>query len=112
MRHIRDHGAGDRCARRGVGVGAATGQVPVPQVRRRRRKKIPLADRQPLARPQAPNEMWSADFVFERTAHAQVVTACVQRRTTEEKTRPWLTPAAYAQQLTAQTKTATSTAGL
>ena len=25
------------------------------QVRRRRRKKVPLADRQPLARPQAPN---------------------------------------------------------
>ena len=27
------------------------------QVRRRRRKKIPLADRQPLVRPQAPNEV-------------------------------------------------------
>ena len=26
------------------------------QVRRRRRKKVPLADRQPLVRPQAPNE--------------------------------------------------------
>jgi hypothetical protein len=29
------------------------------QVRRRRRKKVPLADRQPLARPQAPKEATS-----------------------------------------------------
>src|SRR5476651_1534206 len=34
------------------------------QVKRRRRKKIPLADRQPLLRPQQCNEVWSADFVF------------------------------------------------
>src|SRR3954470_9847820 len=37
------------------------------QVRRRRRKKIPLADRQPLQHPQGPNQVWSADFVFDRT---------------------------------------------
>jgi transposase InsO family protein len=43
------------------------------QVRRRRRKKVPLADRQPLARPQAPNEVWSADFVFDRTAEGRVL---------------------------------------
>ena len=43
------------------------------QVRRRRRKKIPVADRQPLVRPQAPNEVWSADFVFDRTADGRVV---------------------------------------
>ena len=43
------------------------------EVRRRRRKKIPLADRQPLVRPQAPNEVWSADFVFDRTAEGRVV---------------------------------------
>ena len=43
------------------------------QVRRRRRKKISLADRQPLVRPQAPNEVWSADFVFDRTADGRVV---------------------------------------
>ena len=43
------------------------------QVRRRRRKKIPQADRQPLVRPQAPNEVWSADFVFDRTADGRVV---------------------------------------
>src|SRR5450631_632486 len=38
------------------------------QVKRRRRKKVPLADRQPLVWPQQPNEVWSADFVFDRTA--------------------------------------------
>ena len=43
------------------------------QVRRRRRKKVPLADRQPLVRPQAPNEVWSADFVFDRTAEGRVL---------------------------------------
>ena len=43
------------------------------QVRRRRRKKIPVADRQPLIRPQAPNEVWSTDFVFDRTADGRVV---------------------------------------
>ena len=40
------------------------------QVKRRRRKKVPLADRQPLVRPQAPNEVWSADFVFDRRTRA------------------------------------------
>jgi transposase InsO family protein len=43
------------------------------QVKRRRRKKVPVADRQPLARPQAPNEVWSADFVFDRTAEGRVL---------------------------------------
>jgi len=43
------------------------------QVRRRRRKKVPLADRQPLARPHAPNEVWSADFVFDCTADGRVL---------------------------------------
>ena len=43
------------------------------QVRRRRRKKVPLADRQPLARPQAPNEVWSADYVFDRPAEGRVL---------------------------------------
>jgi putative transposase len=43
------------------------------QVRRRRRKKVPLADRQPLTRPQVPNEVWSADFVFDRTAEGRVL---------------------------------------
>jgi transposase InsO family protein len=43
------------------------------QVKRRRRKKVPVADRQPLVRPQAPNEVWSADFVFDRTAEGRVL---------------------------------------
>ncbi len=43
------------------------------QVKRRRRKKIPLADRQPLLRPQQRNEVWSADFVFDRTAEGRVL---------------------------------------
>ena len=43
------------------------------QVRRRRRKKVPVADRQPLVVPQRPNEVWSADFVFDRTADGRVL---------------------------------------
>jgi transposase InsO family protein len=43
------------------------------QVRRRRRKKVPVADRQPLVRPHARNEVWSADFVFDRTAEGRVL---------------------------------------
>jgi len=37
-------------------------------IRRRRRKKIPVADRQPLIRPASANEVWSMDFVFDRVA--------------------------------------------
>ena len=43
------------------------------QVRRRRRKKIPIAERQPLIRPTQANEVWSADFVFDRTADGRVL---------------------------------------
>ena len=43
------------------------------QVRRRKRKKIPLAERQPLMRPMAANEVWSMDFVFDRTAEGRVI---------------------------------------
>jgi putative transposase len=32
-----------------------------------------VADRQPLVRPQRPNEVWSADFVFDRTAEGRVL---------------------------------------
>ena len=35
-------------------------------IRRRRRKKIPVSDRQPLIRPGGANEVWSMDFVFDR----------------------------------------------
>src|SRR3954454_21108159 len=43
------------------------------QVKRRRRKKVPVSDRQPLLRPQRHNEVWSADFVFDRTAEGRVL---------------------------------------
>lgn len=43
------------------------------QVRRRRRKKIPMADRQPLIRPGAANEVWSMDFVFDRVASGRAI---------------------------------------
>lgn len=43
------------------------------QVRRRKRKKVPVGDRQPLFRPLVANEVWSMDFVFDRTAEGRVV---------------------------------------
>ena len=43
------------------------------QVRRRRRKKVPVADRHPLERPQLANQVWSMDFVFDRTAEGRVI---------------------------------------
>lgn len=43
------------------------------QVKRRKRKKIPIADRQPLIRPQHANHVWSMDFVFDRTAEGRVL---------------------------------------
>lgn len=47
------------------------------QVRRRRRKKIPLADRQPLLRPGTANEVWSIDFVFDRIASGRTLKCLV-----------------------------------
>ena len=41
------------------------------QVKRRKRKKVPMADRQPLGRPRNPNQVWSMDFVFDRTAEGR-----------------------------------------
>lgn len=41
------------------------------QVRRRKRKNIPWAERQPLMRPTAANEVWSMDFVLDRTAEGR-----------------------------------------
>ena len=43
------------------------------QVRRRRRKKVPVGDRHPLERPQQANQVWSVDFVFDRTADGRVI---------------------------------------
>lgn len=47
------------------------------QVRRRRRKKIPVGERQPLIRPSAANEVWSIDFVFDRVADGRVIKCLV-----------------------------------
>lgn len=43
------------------------------QVRRRKRKKVVVAERQPLLRPALANEVWSMDFVFDRTAEGRVL---------------------------------------
>ncbi len=47
------------------------------QIRRRRRKKIPVADRQPLIRPGKANEIWSMDFVFDRIASGRTLKCLV-----------------------------------
>jgi putative transposase len=47
------------------------------QVRRRRRKKIPVGERQPLIRPGGPNEVWSTDFVFDRIASGRMLKCLV-----------------------------------
>ena len=43
------------------------------QVRRRTRKKVPVGVRQPLVRPSAANEVWSMDFVFDRSAEGRAI---------------------------------------
>lgn len=43
------------------------------QVRRRKRKKVPAGERQPLLRPTAANQVWSMDFVFDRSAEGRVI---------------------------------------
>lgn len=43
------------------------------QLKRRKRKKVPIADRHPLTRPEAANEVWSMDFVFDRSADTRVI---------------------------------------
>ena len=43
------------------------------QVRRRKRKKVPVSERQPLFRSTASNEVWSIDLVFDRTADGRVI---------------------------------------
>jgi transposase InsO family protein len=43
------------------------------QVRRRKHKKVLPGERQPLVRPVAANQVWSMDFVFDRTAEGRVI---------------------------------------
>ena len=42
-------------------------------IRRRRRKKIPVSERQPLIRPGKANEIWSMDFVFDHIASGRTL---------------------------------------
>jgi putative transposase len=42
-------------------------------VRKRRRKKLPVTERQPLVSPERPNEVWSMDFVFDELANGRKV---------------------------------------
>ena len=43
------------------------------QLKRRKRKKVPRSERQPLIRPETPNEVWSMDFVFDRSSDARII---------------------------------------
>ena len=43
------------------------------QVKRRKRKKIPVGERQPLLRPAHADSVWSMDFVFDRSADGRVI---------------------------------------
>jgi transposase InsO family protein len=43
------------------------------QVRNRKRKKVPVGERQLLVRPEAANEVWPMDFVFDRNAEGRVI---------------------------------------
>lgn len=43
------------------------------QLRKRKRKKVPVGERQPLLRPEKANEVWSMDFVFDRSAEGRVI---------------------------------------
>lgn len=43
------------------------------QVRRRKRKKVAFGERQPLLRPTTANQVWSMDFVFDRTGEGRVL---------------------------------------
>jgi transposase InsO family protein len=47
------------------------------QIRRRRRKKVPTSERQPLLRPATANEVWSMDFVFDRVAGGRIIKCLV-----------------------------------
>jgi hypothetical protein len=42
-------------------------------VRRRKSKKVPVGERQPLDRPGNTNEVWSMDIVFDRSAEGRVI---------------------------------------
>ena len=58
------------------------------QVRRRQRQKVPAGERQPLLRPMAASEVWSMDFVLDRTAQGQVA---ISRAKSSEDVDLWVT---------------------
>jgi transposase InsO family protein len=82
MIHLKRRQAGERVNRKRVHRLYVAEHL---QIRRRRRKKVPVSDRQPLLKPTAPNEAWSADVVFDRTAEGRVLKclAIVDDATTE-----------------------------
>lgn len=41
------------------------------QIKRRKRKKVPITDRQPLERPGSANTIWSMDFIFDRISNGR-----------------------------------------
>jgi putative transposase len=43
------------------------------QVQKRKRKKVPVSERQPLVRPERADHVWSMDFVFDRSADGRVI---------------------------------------
>lgn len=43
------------------------------KVRRRKRKKVPVGDGQPLLRPSQANQVWPMGFVFDRNAEGRVM---------------------------------------
>lgn len=43
------------------------------KVKRRKRKKVPMSERKPLGRPGVANQVWSMNFVFDRTADGRVI---------------------------------------
>lgn len=43
------------------------------QVKRRKRKKVPASERKTLGRPGGANQVWSMDFVFDRTAEGRLI---------------------------------------
>ncbi len=43
------------------------------QLKKRKRKKVPMADRQPLERPKQAGQVWSMDFVFDRTGEGRAI---------------------------------------
>lgn len=91
-RYGRGHDLSEASAGRALGelqAGGAHVSIGQPQVRRRRPEKIPPAERQPLLRPAAANEVWSIDFVFDRTAEGRAIKHYRRYRWANRRCRLW-----------------------